>query len=303
MVILNPKNNVMLMRKYVQTAIATCLMGLNVVSAAALGDPAVRPVHWWIGRAHSRAGSAAASLVNSWTVFYDGDFRPELEQKRFHRQVGNTNEMDSAVTGLAENYDRGARLLATNLEPWDWETYPRFTAAQAREYVGAIDSRDDLTVVQWNNFMTWEADAIPVIEDHPRLKLIEMVYPTAGPTEPLTAFGEICDYIVWHMKSYSPGRKPAIGLSVYDSHAMDAPVSWELMKLQIDAAKHVGLNEFGSAKHPIGIFIADVLPTEFTVEDVNAYITGPVEEYTPSCTGRPGRERIRPEGRDGGVKP
>ncbi len=277
------------MRKYVQTAGAVFLAGLNVFSAAALDVHAARPVHWWVGRAYSRADCATAELVNSWTVAYDGDFRPELEHKRFHRQLGNTNEIASALAGLAENYDRGAGLLATNLEPWDWETYPRFTAAQAREYIDAIDSRDGLTVVQWNNFMTWEADAILIIEDHPRLKLIEMVYPTAAPAEPLTTFEEICDYIVRHMEPYRPGKKPAIGLSVYTSHAMDTPVSWELMKLQIDAAKHVGLNEFGSANHPIGIFIADVPPAEFTVDDVNAYIAGPAGKYIPGCAERGGR--------------
>ncbi len=266
------------MRKYIQTAAAACLMGLNIASAPAPGSPVDRPVHWWIGRAHSRADCAAPELVNSWTVAYGGDFRPELERKRFHRQVGNTNEMASAVNGLAENYAQGARLLATNLEPWDWDIHPKFTAAQAREYVDAIDSRSDLIVVQWNNFMTWEADAVRIIEDHPRLELVEMVYPTAGPEEPLTTFEEICEYIVWHMQSYLPGKKPAIGLSVYTSHAMDTPVSWELMKLQIDAAKHVGLKEFGSANHPIGVFIADVLPTEFTVDDVNSYIMRPIEE-------------------------
>lgn len=266
------------MREYIQTAVLACITGLNIFSGAALADTDPRPVHWWLGRAHSRADCAAPEMVSSWTVAYGGDFNQELESKRFYRQVGNTSEMTSAITGLAENYAQGARLLATNLEPWDWDTHPKFTAGRAREYVDAIDSLEGLTVVQWNNFMTWEADAIPVIEDHPRLKLVEMVYPTAGPEEPLTTFEEICDYIVWHMRSYSPGKKPAIGLSVYTSHVMDTPVSRELMKLQIDAARHVGLEEFGCANHPIGVFIADVLPSEFTVDDVNRYITRPIGE-------------------------
>lgn len=264
-------------------------MLLHIFTATVLGDSAIRPVHWWIGQAHNRADGNTAYLVNSWSVGYGGNYRPNLEAKRFHRLVGNHNEMDAAISGLEQNYAQGAKLLATNLEPWNWDVYPRFTPAQAQQFVDTIDGLEDLIVVQWNNFMTWETAARAIIEDHPRLKLVEMVYPTAAPAEPLTTFEEIRDYILWQMVDrYHPDKQPAIGLSLYTSHAMDTPVSWELMKLQIDAAKYVGLEVFGCPNHPIGIFIADVLPTEFTVDDVNEYILGPLGEFTLSYTAGPG---------------
>jgi hypothetical protein len=207
---------------------------------------------------------------------YGGDYRPDLEARRFHRQVGNVNEMDTAISGLQTNYAQGARLLATNLEPWDWDVYPRFTAAQAQEFVDTIDSLEGLTVVQWNHHLTWESDALPIIEDHPRLQLVEMVYPTANLLQSEPTFEELRDYIVSSMVGpYHPDKQPAIGLTVYTSHATDTPVSWELMKRQIDAAKYVGREVFGNPNHPIGIFIADVEPTDFTVDDVNEYILGP----------------------------
>ncbi len=265
------------------------LVVFNVVTGSAFGDSGPRPVHWWIGEAHSRADGNTAYLVNSWSVGYSGDYRSGLEEKRFHRLVGNHNEMDSAIDGLVQNYNQGAKLLATNLEPWDWDVYPRFTAAQAQAFVDTVDSLESLVVVQWNNFLTWEPAALSIIADHPRLKLVEMVYPTASPSEPLTTFEEIRDYILWQMDGrYPPGKQPAIGLSVYTSHAMTAAVPWELMKLQIDAAKWVGLEVFGCANHPIGIFIADLLPTEFTVDDVNEYILGPLDDFTLSYTAGPG---------------
>lgn len=224
-----------------------------------------RPIHWWIGSRLDRATCPTANLVNSWTVVYGGNYKKSYEASGFRRQEGNVNSVSSAIRGIKTDYTAGARKLATDLENWTTS----FTLSEAQSLVNSINARPGLTVLQWNSFYTWVPAAIPVIENNPRLLLMEMIYPTC---EGLRTYQEIYDNIVWYLNDYSAGKKPGIGLSIYDGHDMTTPISWALMKTQIDAAKAVGLNVFGSSSHPIGIFIADVEPTEFTVDDVNNYI-------------------------------
>ena len=58
---------------------------------------------------------------------------------------------------------------------------------------------------------------------------------------------------------------------MYTGHDSATPIGWELMKTQIDAAKAVA-KKLRKANHPIGIYISNAQPTEFTVDDVNNYI-------------------------------
>lgn len=254
-----------------------CFFSISVIltlvfvtlSVPAQGADVDRPIHWWIGNALFRATTAeTAGDVASWTVGYSGDYRPWLEADRMFRQVGNTTDINLAMSQLTANHGQGARLLATNLENWTTS----FTVAEAQAYVDTIDSLEDLTVVQWNSHMTWRSGAIEIIDNHPRLILIEMAYPTASLNLETATLRDFYFQIIRDMQPYTEGRKPAIGLTVYTDHNMTTPVTWETMKTQIDAAKLVGRNVFGSVNHPIGIFIADVTPTEFTVDDVNRYI-------------------------------
>ncbi len=201
----------------------------------------------------------------SWTIRYDGQYNQNNEAKRLRLQEGSTDSVSSAIRGIETDYSSGARMLATDLENWSVQ----FTLSEAKSLVNIVNSRPELTVMQWNSFYTWVPAAIPVIENNPRLLLMEMIYPTC---EGLRTYQEIYDNIVWYLSAYTVGKKPGIGLSVYYDKDMKMPISWELMKLQINAAKDVGLKEFGSSLHPIGVFIADVEPAEFTVDDVNNYI-------------------------------
>lgn len=225
-----------------------------------------RPIHWWIGSRLDRATCPTANLVSSWTVVYGGRYNLSYEATHLRRQEGSTSSVSTAINGIKTDYSAGARTLATDLENWTTS----FTLTQANNLVNTINARPGLTVVQWNSFYTWVTPALRVIENNqPRLQLMEMIYPTA---DGFTLYQDIYDRIVWYLSNYSDGKKPGIGLSVYMDQAMTTPVSWALMKTQIDAAKAAGLNVFGSSSHPIGIFIADVEPTEFTVDDVNNYI-------------------------------
>ena len=225
----------------------------------------LRPIHWWVGGREYRADCKTSNLVTSWTINYDGKYNKSNETKRLLREVGGTTSIDEAIGEIKNNYAQGARTLATDHENWERQT----TLNEAETFVTTINSREGLTVVQWNSFYTWVPEAIPVIENNPKLLLMEMIYPTC---EGLRTYKEIYDNIIWYLSVYTVGKKPGIGLSVYYDKDMTKPISWELMKIQIDAAKAVGLKEFGSSRHPIGVFIADVETTEFTVDDVNNYI-------------------------------
>ena len=244
--------------------VATIIAGSAFDAGTTEYDTTLRPIHWWIGGRHDRAQTETADLVTSWTVKYSGAYKVGDEERRLRREVGGVVSIDAAIQGLKDNYAQGARILATDHENWSRKT----TLDEAKAFVSTIDSQAGLTVVQWNSWLTWVADARPVIEDHPRLLLMEMIYPTC---ENKRTYDEVYNWIMSYVKGYSDGKKPGIGLSVYTGHDMKTPVSWELMMTQIDAAKAAG-KAIGSDRHPIGIFIANVEPTEFTVDDVNNYI-------------------------------
>ena len=102
----------------------------------------------------------------------------------------------------------------------------------------------DCRSLQWNSWMTWDSRAIPLLENQPGLIVCEMIYPTTlGATDYASCYDKIVDYV----QCYSAGHKPAIGLSIYTSIAMDTCVSWALMAAQIDAAKAAGQTQ--SAPH------------------------------------------------------
>ncbi len=237
-------------------------------------DTAAYPVHWWIGNAHGRANCKTANMVASWTIAYQGPYKKEYEARRMHRQVGDTDKINTCIEGIKDNYAQNARLLATDHENWSAKT----GAEQAQEFVNSIDERAGLSVIQWNNRLTWDPAALAIIANHPRLQLVEMTYPTC---EKKTTAAEIYDWIILCLTNYSAGTKPVIGLSVYTGHDMKTAVSWELMKLQIDVAKKAGRDKFGSNRHPLGVFIADMTPAGFTIDDVNNYII--YGTRTPPC--------------------
>ncbi|NLE59519.1 MAG: PEP-CTERM sorting domain-containing protein [Planctomycetes bacterium] len=228
-------------------------------------DPSLRPIHWWIGNLENRAQAATADLVASWSYWpLNGVYDVGKEGRRMRLLVGGATSIDAAISGIQQRYAEGFRMLATNHENWSTPT----TTAQAQTYVNAINSRPGLSVLQWNHWMTWVDGARPVLAGANRLELVEMAYPTA---EGKRTYAEIYNWIMWFVRQYPAGKEPGIGLSVYTGHDSATPIGWELMKTQIDAAKAVG-KALGRERHPIGIYISNVQPTEFTVDDVNNYI-------------------------------
>jgi len=244
---------------------ASTFVEADLISGLAAYDDSLRPIHWWIGNLENRAQAETANLVASWSYWpLDGVYDVSKEERRMRLLVGGATSIDAAIQGIEDRYGQGFRMLATNHENWSTQT----AVAQAQAFVDTIDSRPGLTVLQWNHWMTWGNGAHSVLENANQLELVEMAYPTA---EGKRTYSEIYNWIMWFMQQYSPGKKPGIGLSVYTGHDSATPVSWELMKIQIDAAKAVG-EAIGSSHHPIGIYISNAQPTEFTVDDVNNYI-------------------------------
>lgn len=228
-------------------------------------DRPLRPIHWWIGNLEHRAQAATAELVASWSYWpLDGVFDVNKEQRRMRLLVGGATSIDAAIEQIGSRYQQGFRTLATNHENWSIKT----TAEQAQAFEHAISSCPELTVLQWNHWMTWDDGARPILESAEQLELVEMTYPTA---EGKQTYDEMYAWIMSFMQQYSQGKQPGIGLSVYTAHDSATPIGWELMKTQIDAAKAVGA-ALGSSNHPIGIYISNAEPSEFTVDDVNNYI-------------------------------
>ena len=258
----------------IATAIAVGVMAGSASAGAAwaASDPAVaaydaslRPIHWWIGNLENRAEAATADLVASWSYWpLDGVLDVTKEQRRMRLLVGGATSIDAANQAIRDRYAQGFRMLATNHENWTTRT----SVAHAQSFVNTIDSRPGLTVLQWNHWLTWADGARAVLENAAQLELVEMAYPTA---EGKRIYADIHSWIMESMQRYSAGREPGIGLSVYTAHDSATPIGWELMKTQIDAAKAVG-EALGSPRHPIGIYISNAEPTEFTVDDVNNYI-------------------------------
>ena len=227
-------------------------------------DTTLRPIYYWVGSGFHKIETATANLVAGWTVSYPDGFNRSIEAQRGWIEVGTTDNVATTIMEMKNYYGQGARKISTDLENWTTS----FTLAEAVNYVKTIASLPGLQILQWNSWMTWDSRAIPLLENQPGLIVCEMIYPTTlGATDYASCYDKIVDYV----QCYSAGHKPAIGLSIYTSIAMDTCVSWALMAAQIDAAKAAG-NAFGSALHPIGIFWADLEPTDFTIDDVNNYI-------------------------------
>lgn len=260
-----------LQRLVIGAAGAVVVMAASASAVAGSGsgggarDRPLRPIHWWIGNLETRAQAKTAHLVASWSYWpLDGVFDVAKEKRRMRLLVGGATSIDAAVEQIETRYKRGFRALATNHENWTTKT----TAAQAAAFVKAIESRKGLTVLQWNHHMTWVDEARPILAKARRLELVEMTYPTA---EGKRTYAEIGKWILSFLRKYPRGKEPGIGLSVYTGHDSATPIGWDLMKTQIDAAKAVGAS-LGSPNHPIGIYISNAEPTEFTVDDVNNYI-------------------------------
>ena len=227
-------------------------------------DTTLRPIYYWVGKGIHKMETATSNLVAGWTVSYADGLNRSIEAQRGWIEVGTTDNVATTIIEMKNYYGQGARKISTDLENWTTS----FTLPEAVNYVKTIASLPGLQILQWNSWMTWDSRAIPLLENQPGLILCEMIYPTTlGATDYASCYDKIVEYV----QGYSVGHKPAIGLSIYTNIAMDTCVSWALMAAQIDAAKAAG-NAFGSALHPIGIFWADLEPTDFTIDDVNNYI-------------------------------
>jgi len=225
-------------------------------------DVTARPIYWWVGNAVSRMDIETADLVTGFAIHYDGDFVPEYETRNGYRLVGSFEDVYYTIEAMQEQYAQGARRLSTDLENW----YGGSTYEEAVDFTAAIDAMPGLEVIQWQSWMTWPEEALPVLESCEGLVLAEMIYPTANGDETYEA---CLDRILSYLSHYEQ-HLPAIGLSIYANHDCDQAVDWELMKAQIDAARDAG-ETLGSPAHPIAIFWGDLSP-DFSEDDVNEYI-------------------------------
>lgn len=109
-----------------------------------------------------------------------------MESRRGWIQLGNFDDIDATIKDLERAYQEGARWVSSYIENW----HRRSTVEEARRFCKAIESLDGLSVLQWNSHLTWETEALPILQAQKRLTLAEMIYPTARgkfPTQASTA--------------------------------------------------------------------------------------------------------------------
>jgi hypothetical protein len=238
-------------------------------------QPARRPIWWWHPWGWQAVPSAKSYyLVTSSLMINDNPFDAGLEANKIWWLFWGSQEtwwrFQDNLDSLVPRYNQGARHLATDIELFP-PTDPKYTKQQAEMLCNTIKSLPGLRVQQSNAWSYWDSDALLVLQDCPGLDLGEMIYPTCLP---LTKRDDIYRHIMDEGSHYT-AKKPAIGLSVYANWSNTVAVSWDLMKIQIDAARDAG-NSWGSPLHPIAIFWVTAPskspePT-FTIDDVNCYI-------------------------------
>jgi hypothetical protein len=245
--------------------------GTDSAGSGGAAPIALRPIWLWIWYPWQLDTLASKRFVAAASIYYDGPFDAAIEAGKGWRWMwDSTSTLDFAVNSLKPQYDQGARHLFTDIE--QWPPLPKNNRADAERLCQTIQSMPGLEVMQSNASSSWEADALPILEHCQGLLLGEMIYPTAYNN---TTFEELRGDIIASNNHYVD-NKPAIGLTVYTDQDNMNPVSWELMKTQIDAARAAG-QSWGSPLHPIAIFWPPPAtdrgqPTEFTMDDVVCYI-------------------------------
>ena len=218
---------------------------VGLLSACASPLCAKPPIYWWSGNATSMLQMSGAELVDGFTIAYAGNHNPTKEALKGYRAVGDYGDMDSnpltnnvttTVSELQNNYAQGARRLSTDLE------WGQFTLAETRQLVNAVNDMSGLRVLQWNAHGNWSRSSRDLLEQCPGIILAEMIYPlVSDPNQTYEqVYNKISDAMSYY--TYKNEQTHAIGLSVcwFDSNGQSQPLSWDQMKVQIDAAKAYG---------------------------------------------------------------
>jgi hypothetical protein len=261
------------------------MIGLGATSALFFGNcmhfhsgarQLKRRIYWWIGMGLRMFNMKTLPLVNG--LAYGGEYDPELEAKKGFRLVkdygdmdhdDSTNDVEVTISELRWYYERGARLLSTDLE------WGHFDNAETRQFLDAIRSMPGLTVLQWNGWWNWKQPERDLLEQCDQLVLAEMIYPLVEDEN--MNYDAIYKMIEHGMSHYTfkTEQRHAIGLStVFHGPKLEIkdpdPLPWEKIKRQIDAAIAYG-NAIGHPRQAIAFYYP--VPPEYA-DKINRYTLG-----------------------------